>query len=94
MTTVTESDDRPCLPAKTGSAPRPPQGTPDAAAWMKVAGLGIELAGTTLGVTAIGVGIDWYTGSQRPIGTAIGALLGFSFGMFRFIQRASRSNPG
>lgn len=61
---------------------------------MKVAGLGIELAGTTLGLTSVGIGIDWYVGSQRPIGTAIAALIGFAYGMFRFIQRASRSSPG
>jgi thiol:disulfide interchange protein len=63
------------------------------AAWMKVAGLGIELAGTTLGMTAIGIGIDWTLQSPRPIATAIAALVGFAFGMFRFIQRANHSRP-
>lgn len=64
----------------------------DANAWMKVAGLGIELAGTTLGAMAIGIGIDWIVGSDRPIATAIAALIGFAFAMFRFIQRANRSS--
>lgn len=57
-------------------------------------GLGFELAGTTLGTMGIGIVADWYAGSQRPIGTAIGALVGFAYGMLRFIQRANQSNPG
>lgn len=91
---MTENDDRPSLPVGPDGNPRQRRETPDSGAWMKVAGLGIELAGNTLAATAIGIGIDWYAGSQRPIGTAIGALTGFAFGMLRFIQRASRSNPG
>ncbi|WP_218933904.1 AtpZ/AtpI family protein [Rubripirellula lacrimiformis] len=62
-------------------------------AWMKFAGLGIELAGTTLGFAAIGYAVDWALGSQRPLGTAAGVLIGFSFAMFRFIKIASGGNP-
>ncbi len=56
--------------------------------WMKFASAGIELAGTTLGVAAIGYALDRYLQSQRPIGTAVGLLVGFAFGMFRFIRLA------
>ena len=55
---------------------------------MTFAGMGIELAGTTLGVAAIGYVVDWYLAAARPYGFASGALVGFAFGMFRFIQRA------
>ena len=60
--------------------------------WMRYAGLGIELASFTLGCTAIGYFVDQWLGNATPIGTAFGTLIGFSFGMFRFIQRALNSN--
>ncbi len=62
-----------------------------AGVWMKYAGMGIELAGLTLGAGAIGYFVDWYFASERSIGVAFGVLIGFSFGMFRFIQVALKS---
>ncbi|WP_186775789.1 AtpZ/AtpI family protein [Rubripirellula tenax] len=53
---------------------------------------GLELSGVSLGMAAVGYGFDRYFDSSRPIATAIGLLIGFSFGMFRFIQRATSAN--
>jgi F0F1-type ATP synthase assembly protein I len=58
--------------------------------WMKFAGLGMELASYALGLAAIGYAIDFQQGHDKPYGAAAGTLIGFSFGMFRFIQRVSR----
>ncbi|WP_149752721.1 AtpZ/AtpI family protein [Rubripirellula obstinata] len=60
--------------------------------WMKHAGLGIELAGTTIGVAALGYAIDWKMQNKTQYATALFALIGFSFAMFRFIQNVSREN--
>ena len=57
--------------------------------WMRFAGLGIELASYTLALAAIGYAVDTSRGHAKPICTALGTLIGFSFGMFRFIQRVS-----
>jgi F0F1-type ATP synthase assembly protein I len=59
---------------------------------MKHAGLGIELAGTTVGVAAIGYVIDWKVQNSTPYATALAALVGFSFAMFRFIQNVTKKN--
>jgi len=59
--------------------------------WMTYAGMGMELASYTLALTALGYAIDQMRGHETPFGTAFGTLIGFSFGMFRFIQRASRA---
>ncbi|MCG8652074.1 MAG: AtpZ/AtpI family protein, partial [Pirellulales bacterium] len=56
--------------------------------WGKLAGLGMELAGSTLGLGAVGYLVDWYWNTPNSLGVAIGALLGFALGMFRFIQKA------
>ena len=71
------------------------KGTPNAPldpqkGWMKHAGNGIELAGTTLGVAAIGYLADWYLENKTLYATAFAAMIGFAFAMFRFIQNASR----
>ena len=60
--------------------------------WMKHAGLGIELAGTTIGVGLIGYAIDWKMQNETPYATALAGLIGFSFAMFRFIQNVTREN--
>ena len=60
--------------------------------WMKQVGLGIELAGTTIGVAALGYFIDWKMQTATPYATASFALVGFSFAMFRFIQNVTREN--
>jgi F0F1-type ATP synthase assembly protein I len=56
--------------------------------WLKLAGMGMELAGSTLGVAAVGYLIDGYRGKADGYGIAAGAFIGFAFGMFRFIQKA------
>ncbi|MFK8110978.1 MAG: AtpZ/AtpI family protein [Rubripirellula sp.] len=56
--------------------------------WMKMAGMGMELAGSTLGLAAVGYFVDQYRGESKGYGIAIGCLVGFGFGMFRFIQKA------
>ena len=58
--------------------------------WMRLAGLGIELASFTLGLAAIGYLVDTRRGHATPYATAFGALIGFGYGMFRFIQKATR----
>ena len=58
--------------------------------WLKFAGLGMELAGSTLGMAAIGYLVDRLRGKADGYGIAAGVLIGFSFGMFRLIQKAMR----
>lgn len=53
-----------------------------------VAGMGFELAGATILLAGIGHLVDRYFGEDRSIGFAIGGLLGFGLGMFRFILKA------
>lgn len=55
---------------------------------MKFASLGMELAGSTLGVAAIGYLVDRYRGQAGGYGVAAGTLIGFTFGMYRFIHQA------
>lgn len=57
---------------------------------MKLAGLGMELAGSTLGLAAIGYLVDRYRGKTDGYGIAAGALVGFAFGLYRFIRVAMR----
>jgi F0F1-type ATP synthase assembly protein I len=58
---------------------------------MQFAGLGMELSATTLGLAGIGYLVDTVRGHQTLYATATGVLVGFAFGMFRFIQKASGS---
>jgi F0F1-type ATP synthase assembly protein I len=58
--------------------------------WMKFAGLGMELAGSTLGLAAVGYLVDRQRGKADGYGVAVGVLIGFSFGMFRLIKQAMR----
>ena len=55
-----------------------------------VAGMGFELAGTTIASAGIGYLADRYFGGERSIGFALGGLIGFGLGMFRFILKALR----
>ena len=57
--------------------------------WMRMASLGIELASYTLGLAAAGYVVDMRRGHETLYATAIGSLVGFGFGMFRFIQKAN-----
>lgn len=60
--------------------------------WMRFAGLGMELAGYTLGTAGLGFLFDKYRGNVTPYATALGALIGFTFGMYRFIRQASQGS--
>jgi len=55
-----------------------------------VAGMGFELAGTTVLLAGAGHLVDRYFGGERGIGFAVGGLIGFGLGMFRFILKALR----
>ncbi|MDB4477012.1 AtpZ/AtpI family protein, partial [Rhodopirellula sp.] len=55
-----------------------------------VTGMGFELAGTTVLMAGVGHLVDRYCGGERSIGFAIGGLIGFGLGMFRFILKALR----
>lgn len=61
------------------------------AAW-RFAGAGLELAGTVLFCMALGYAIDNYLGSDKRVGTAAGALLGFAASMTRLIRLALALN--
>ena len=58
--------------------------------WLQFAGLGMELAGSTLGLAAIGYAVDQARGAADRLGIVAGLLIGFSFGMYRLIQKAMR----
>lgn len=58
--------------------------------WTRLVGLGMELSGTTLGLAGIGYLVDRHWLRGDGLGVAIGAFVGFAFGMFRFIQKAMR----
>ena len=60
---------------------------------MRMAGLGTELASYTLAMAGIGFAIDQYRGHTKTYATALGTLIGFSYGMYRFILRV-RSRSG
>ncbi len=55
-----------------------------------VAGMGFELAGTTVALAGLGHLVDRGLGGESNIGFAFGGLIGFGLGMFRFIMKALR----
>ncbi len=57
---------------------------------MELSGSGLQLAGSTLAVAMLGYALDHYLQTKRPIATGLGAVIGFSLGLFRFIVIASR----
>ncbi|TWU37704.1 hypothetical protein Q31b_44930 [Novipirellula aureliae] len=61
--------------------------------WVRFAGMGIELAGTTLLFTAVGYWIDDWRDADRPFVTAGAMLVGFSLAMTRFIIVAVKAGP-
>jgi len=75
-------------PSTNGDGPKHRLAKP----WMKVAGMGMELASYTLGLAGIGYVVDLRRHHTTPYATAAGALLGFSYGMFRFVQKASQTH--
>ncbi|NND99037.1 MAG: AtpZ/AtpI family protein [Pirellulaceae bacterium] len=79
---------------RDSSAPANPNPTAsDSSRWMKFAGLGIELSSITLGCAGIGYLVDHLYGNPKPFGAALGTLIGFTFGMYRFIRRVSPQPP-
>lgn len=60
--------------------------------WARFVGAGIELAAFASVFAWIGYVIDGRLGNQKLIATAIGALIGFSLGLVRFIVFATRVN--
>lgn len=67
----------------------PPSQENDRSRAMQFAAMGIELAGMTIACMGIGYLVDWYLEAETLYGSATGALIGFSFAMFRFIQKAT-----
>lgn len=58
---------------------------------LRFAGLGMELASYTLVIAGFGYWIDSARQHAKPYATAIGALIGFTLGMFRVIQVARKN---
>ncbi|TWT49712.1 hypothetical protein Pla22_49120 [Rubripirellula amarantea] len=69
--------------------PDSPQSREDRSRWMQFAAMGVELAGMTIACLGLGYLVDYYLEAQTLYGSAFGALVGFSFAMFRFIQKAT-----
>ena len=69
------------LPDHQSSQPR---------SFAQVAGMGLELAGTTAALAGLGHLVERYCGGDRSIGFAIGGFIGFGLGMYRFILKALR----
>ncbi len=80
--------------AKRGSAAM--QGSPlshhPRSSVMRLLGLGTELAGFTIVVMGIGYAVDSARGHETRYATALGALIGFTLGMIRFIRNVRSLN--
>ena len=61
---------------------------------LRFIGLGSELAAYTLVLAGFGFWIDSARQHTKPFATAIGALVGFTFGMMRVIQVARKNAEG
>ena len=59
--------------------------------WLRLAGLGMELATFTLVCTGFGYWVDSYRQHATPYGSAAGALIGFALGMIRFVIQARKT---
>ena len=73
----------------SGNSPRLPLGTREA---LRFVGAGMELGGSAIACAAIGYAIDHYFQNETKIATALGAILGFAGGLFRFIRLAMAAN--
>ena len=69
----------------SGNSPRLPLGTREA---LRFVGAGMELGGSAIACAAIGYAIDHYFQNDTKIATALGAILGFAGGLYRFIRLA------
>ena len=54
--------------------------------------LGTELAASTLAFAGIGYAIDRARGHQKLYATAAGTLVGFVYGMYRFVSEVQRGS--
>ncbi|MDX2116165.1 MAG: AtpZ/AtpI family protein [Planctomycetota bacterium] len=71
--------------------PSPPAKRGDSSALWKVSGLGMELAGSILGMALVGWLIDQWIGTQ-PKGTIICLSIGILGGGYNFVRSAQRLN--
>ncbi len=63
-----------------------------AAESMRFAGAGLELGGASIVMAAIGYAIDRTLGNTTLIATALGAIVGFAAGLYRFIRMAMKAS--
>jgi hypothetical protein len=77
-----DSADRPTLPVSLLG---------DRAMW-RFAGAGMELGGSAILCAAIGYALDRYLDNTTLIATALGAVIGFAAGLYRFIRMAMAAN--
>ena len=70
----------------------PPSRFQAGASMWRFAGAGMELGGSSLVFAAIGYALDHYFGNTTLIATALGAVLGFAAGLYRFIRLAMFAN--
>ena len=83
---------RPISPSVADQGEAESQSSPwNQSAVFRFIGMGTELAGFTLFVAGVGYVIDSFSDYPKPYGTAIGALIGFTLGMVRFIRQAKHS---
>lgn len=73
----------------TGERPRQ---TSDRFEAFRFAGAGLELAGSSIVFAAIGYALDRHLENETMIATALGAIIGFAAGLFRFIRLAMAAN--
>ncbi len=62
-----------------------------ASAW-RFAGAGMELGGSSIVLAAIGYAVDQYFENTTLVATALGAVIGFAAGLYRFIRLAMAAN--
>lgn len=60
----------------------------------RYAALGTELAAYTLVFAGVGFAVDKARGNQKYYATAFGTLIGFAYGMFRFVSEVQRGTGG
>lgn len=58
---------------------------------LRMAGAGLELAGSTLVMAGLGYAIDAARGHATPYAAIAGTLVGFSLGMYRLIAMAMKT---
>ena len=66
-------------------------GRRDRVVMLRIAGLGLKLASSTLVFAGIGYLVDSFFQLEKSYAMAGGALIGFALGMIRFIQQALKA---